>query len=427
MADLTLKKKVLYGMGGICMIVPDSAFAQWIVVRYIPDSAHALVSPYRFAILFMVARVIGALAEVCIGHFSDHFASKWGRRMPFIRFGLIPFALAFLLMWTPPIGHLHWLNAVYIYLIMQTYLLLYPTVLTPYLALIPELSADPRERVTLTTVQAFAIMMGTILFALLGTAIKGGGWLFAMGLVSMAMLVGLLPFAVTHREKPSVRSTEKVEPLLPAIWSALHNRPFLHLVFSTALFYFSLNIMQMLLPYWVRVYLHADEGQVTLLMAPLLFTTIAIFPAIPWLASRIGKHAMFLGSIAGMIVCMLLFLGIGRFDFISPFAQTALLMALIGAPMAGLSALPFALIADVIDYDEQRTGRRREALFIALQGTIQKSFLAFTAMTFATLAFAGPVGEVTESGLRCVVGVTAAICFAAFAIFLGYPLREHGR
>jgi GPH family glycoside/pentoside/hexuronide:cation symporter len=133
---------------------------------------------------------------------------------------------------------------------------------------------------------------------------------------------------------------------------------------------------------------------------------------------------MFMGSIASMLLFMAMFLGIGRISFISPLWQTGILLTLVGIPMAGLSALPFALIADVIDYDEQRTGRRREALFFALQGTIQKAFLACTAMAFSVLAYIGPKGEVTVFGLRCVVGLTVFVCFLALLIFAGYPLRE---
>lgn len=424
MSTLPFRKKLAYGLGGLSMALPDSVFIQWIFVRYAADPQHALVSPYWFGLLFLTARTIAAMAEVAIGHFSDHFASRWGRRMPFIRIGIVPFALAFFLMWTPPIAHQHWLNALYIYVMMQSYLLLFPTVLTPYLALIPEMTSDPNERVTLTTLQAFAVMVGTILFALMGVVIERGGWYFAMVLVSMGMLIGMLPFALTHREPPSVKSEQGGEPLLRAIWSVLHNRPFLHLVFATSLFFFSLNSMQMMLPFWVRVFLHDSDSKVTILMAPLLLVTMGLFVFVPWLAARIGKYPMFLASIGGMMVCMALFLGIGKLPLGSPLLQTGIVMALIGVPMASMAAMPFALMADVIDYDEKRTGRRREALFIALQGTIQKVFAAFTGITFARLAYLGPTGEVTVTGLRSVVILTTVVCLVAFLIFKGYPLRE---
>jgi GPH family glycoside/pentoside/hexuronide:cation symporter len=424
MPALSRWKKISYGLGGLSMVLPDSVFVQWIFVRYASDPENALVSPALFGALFMAARAIAAIAEVAIGHFSDHFVSPRGRRMPFIRVGLLPFALAFFFMWTPPVSHAHWLNAVYIFCMMQTYLLLFPTVLTPYIALIPEMTQDPKERVTLTTLQALSIMIGTILFALIGLLINARGWIFTMTLVSFSMFFALLPFALTHKESPSTSEGKSEEPLLKAIWSALHNRPFLYLVFSTSLFLFSLNSMQMTLPFWVKTFLHEDESKVTLLMAPLLVVTMTSFTVIPALVSKIGKYPMFLVSIAGMAACMLLFLGIGQFPLGSPLLQTGIVLAIIGLPMAGLAALPLALIADVIDFDEKRTGRRREALFIALQGTIQKMFAASVAVVFARLAFQGASGEVTVYGLRCVVFSTVVVCVAAMAIFWMYPLRE---
>ena len=37
-----------------------------------------------------------------IGHLSDRTRSRWGRRRPFLLFGALPFAFAFILMWYKP-------------------------------------------------------------------------------------------------------------------------------------------------------------------------------------------------------------------------------------------------------------------------------------------------------------------------------------
>ncbi|GAG49871.1 unnamed protein product, partial [marine sediment metagenome] len=53
-------------------------------------------------------------------------------------------------------------------------------------------------------------------------------------------------------------------------------------------------------------------------------------------------------------------------------AQTLVFVALIGLPMAAVFTYPNAIMADIIDYDEVRTGMRREAIYYSSQATIEK-------------------------------------------------------
>lgn len=405
------------------MALPDMVFSQWIFVRYIKDDASALAPAAWFGICFLIARVIGALAEPAIGHWSDTFRSASGRRLPFVRRGLVPFVFAFFLLWTPPIDHQHWLNAVYGFALMQAYLLCYPLVLTPYLALMPEMTSDLRERLTLTTLQAVFMLLGSIVFAAMGVILQLGGWLVVGGAVSLLVFTALLPTATVLREKPVLENREQLSLWTSIRWTVA-NRPFRHLALSTALFMFAFNIAVMGMPFWVKVYLGRSEETVTLLMLPLLGTTMALFTAIGPLVSRFGKFRVFAASIIGTACCMALLASVGYLPFGSPLAQMFVIVTLIGVPMTGFSALPFALLADVIDYDEQRTGHRREAIFFAVQGTIQKVFIGLAGLAFSILAYWGPGDNVTEFGLRLVTGSGAAAALTGLAVFCLYPLRE---
>lgn len=424
MPYLSTNKKILYGLGGIAMSLPDSVFTQWIFVLYVPDTGKVLVSARIFGLCYFAARVIGAIAEPAIGFWSDRFQSPAGRRVPFVRRALIPFAVAFFLMWCPPVHGLHWINAVYVYLVMQAYLLCFPTVLTPYLALMPELTPDLKERVTLTTFQAVAMMLGTILFAVMGMVLELGGWLLLGGSVALMMFLSMAPTAFAFREKSSCGDRTEGANLPASIWSMLHNRPFLYLVLSTSLFYFGFNCVVMTLPFWVKVFLHQDEAMVTWLMIPFLVVTLVLFVGVGPVVSRFGKYSMFLASLLSIAVLLALFVFIGYLPGLPPLLQMGLLIALLGVPMTGFSVLPFALLMDVIDYDERRMGQRREALFFAVQGTIQKIWLGFSGFAFSVLAYMGGGNTVSVFGLRCVIGMAAVTSLLGFFVFLRYPLRE---
>ena len=420
-------RKLIYGMGGLTMSLPDLVFMQWIFIRYVPGDETALAPARLFGVLVFSARVIGAVAEPIIGHWSDNCHTRFGRRLPFIRSGMIPMALCFFLMWMPPVGHLHWVNAVYALVLMLAYLLCFPTVITPYLALLPEITTDLWDRVALATVQAAFVMLGTILFASMGLLLNAGGWPAMAGFVAAIILIGIGPVAWTTREQTHAAvAAHDRSRLLPAILSTLKNRAFRRLVGGTAMVFFGFNCVLAALPYWVTIYLERDKDTVTLLMAPFLAVTMVLFAAVGPLVARFGKYRVFLGSILGISLCLALFSCAGLAPWGDPLTQMIVLVTLLGVPMTGFIALPFALLADVIDYDEKRTGRRREALFFAVQGTIQKTLFGCAGLTFSMVAYTGPANTVSIAGLRGVTLIAAAAGLLGFFIFSKYPLREVG-
>ncbi len=424
-AQLSWREKIFYGLGGMAMSLPDTVFTQWIFMRYVPNAEAAVVNAKLFGMFYFTARIVGAIAEPVIGNWSDNVQSPSGRRLPFVRRTLVPFALAFFLMWFPPVQGMHWINAVYAYFMIQAYLLCFPTLITPYLALMPELTPDLNERVTLTTLQAAAMMIGTILFAVMGLVLKAGGWL-ALGLsVSGLTILAMAPAALTIRERTPANPGREKQDVFRSIRSMLGNRPYVYLVLSTTLFFFGFNSVVMALPFWVKVYLGKGEDMVSFLMAPFLLVTMVLFTGVGAAVKRVGKRVLFLFSMISIAVLLALFACVGFIPLGSPLVQTAILVALVGVPMTGFTVLPFTLLADVIDYDEKRTGQRREALFFAFQGTVQKIGLAFSGLTFSIVAYLGSGTTVSETGLRCVLVLAAVSSLAGFYVFLKYPLREY--
>jgi len=83
---------------------------------------------------------------------------------------------------------------------------------------------------------------------------------------------------------------------------------------------------------------------------------------------------------------------VGRLGIGSDLVQSAIILAAYGAPAAGFMVLPFAVIGDVIDYDETLTGRRREAIFIAVQGIFQKISIGISVLVFTFVAYLGGEG-----------------------------------
>ena len=89
--------------------------------------------------------------------------------------------------------------------------------------------------------------------------------------------------------------------------------------------------------------------------------------------------------------------------------------------MAGVNLMPKAITADITDYDELRTGMRREGMFYARQNLFGKIGSFFAPLLLALVLL---LGETTDDplGIRMVGPVAGVIAFMGYWLFRGYRL-----
>jgi GPH family glycoside/pentoside/hexuronide:cation symporter len=120
-------------------------------------------------------------------------------------------------------------------------------------------------------------------------------------------------------------------------------------------------------------------------------SAILFIPLIVWLARRLDKRRAFmLGSATWIVVLLAIFsLQPGQ-------ASLAYLLAFLsGAGIATAYVIPWAMVPDIIEYDQMRTGQRREGSYYAFASFFQK--LATGAALWAlgqALAWAGYINPV---------------------------------
>jgi len=421
--QLGFGRKLSYAMGGIALNLTNLVISQWLFVLYVPSEQAALVPAAWFGAFLMLGRFTDAITDPLIGYLSDNTRTRLGRRIPYILFGMFPFALVFCLLWTPPVDHLHWLNTLYAFGLIQIFFVLYTVVCTPYISLLPEIASSAAERINISTMQAIFIMVGTVVFGGMGIILERWGWL-AIGLVvAVLILISFLPTTLAIRERPPTPAPAGAPHGLVAwIKLTLANRPFLYVAFSTSLYWIALNLVLMLVPFWVTDYLGLKKDAVSLLMAPFLVSNVVFFFVVNVLAKRFGKYLLFLITLIGSALVIPLVALVGHLPWGTPFVQSAVVFGLAGVPVAGFLVLPYAILADVVDYDEQHTGMRREAIYFGVQAIFQKSAIGISIVVFGLLVhFGGP--DSNALGLRIVAGLAGLACLAGFFVFLGYPLR----
>jgi GPH family glycoside/pentoside/hexuronide:cation symporter len=277
--------------------------------------------------------------------------------------------------------------------------------------------------------QAVFLMVGTLIFAVMGPVKDALGWI-GIGIVTGGLtIVSFAPTAIVIREKPSDDDVTRQEKLgIGTIFdwarTTLKNNAFLYLLASTALLWFSLNMVILLVPFWVQYVLGMTDGDVVLLMAPLLGSNIVFFFVFNFLAKKYGKFATFIVTLACAAVTMPLLYFVGALPFGDKMMQSQVVMALIGIPVAGIMILPFALLADVIDYDEQLTGKRREGIYVGVQAFFQKIAIGISITVATALMYAGGDLKPTELGLKLISLTAGVVAVISLLVFLRYPIRE---
>jgi GPH family glycoside/pentoside/hexuronide:cation symporter len=108
------------------------------------------LDPWLAGIALTIGRVWDAISDTVMGAISDRTRSRWGRRRPYIMFGAIPLAIAYVSMWVPPTG---WSQAgLFVYLMVTDIVFntLVTVVVIPYSALGSECrtttTSAPRSR-----------------------------------------------------------------------------------------------------------------------------------------------------------------------------------------------------------------------------------------------------------------------------------------
>lgn len=417
------------GFAGAAMAIPVAV----LMPRFYSDVVLAPLG--AIAIAIALARAFDALTDPVMGWISDRTRTRFGRRKPWIAFGTPFVALCFMALFGPPdsLGPLEasvWFGASF-----ALFFLFATIVEIPYAALGAELTPSYTERSVLFGYRAFFIAAGTITASIMPTLLALAGWsderqafrlmaaLYAVVLVLVN--TGLL---LRVRERPEY-ARRQWNPLVPGVRRALRNRPFRILLLAGIVSAIPAAIPAILLPYFVAYVLQpADPGAmvgvflVTYMGAGLLFVPV-------WLtvARRAGKlRTLILVSAVG-IGGSLFFFFAGPGDLV--FAGCIYLVT--GTvSMAGNFLVP-AMAADVIDYDELRTGRRREAQFTSFWAMIPKLVaIPGSSIPLAILSGAGyaPNQPQTHEVLLWIrfmySAFPAAFYLGALLIISRYPISE---
>ena len=193
------------------------------------------------------------------------------------------------------------------------------------------------------------------------------------------------------------------------------------------LFQLSYQLMLSMLPFLVKVILDVPSGEegrwVAILTATAIVVVVLSIPRHRRFAKRTSKRAAYRRAMLMGATLFPFAAVIGLIPVVPGKAQIALLMALVGFPIAGVYLFPAPLTADIVDDDSLRTGMRREAMFFGAQNFVEKTV---TALSLPILIVVLSLGDSPDNtlGIRLVGPVAGLILLTGYLLFRRYDLPD---
>lgn len=404
----------------------------WLLYFYLPPEGQGvtLVPLAFYGIVILIARIVNAIITPPIGYWSDNLRSRWGRRIPFMFAASLPLAIAFFLLWMPPVQGESMTNLIYLGAILVLFNIAQNLVVIPLGSLLPELAETDRHRVRLTAWSASFQLIGVILAGAAGMIISRFGY------VGMAVIFGgiILPFLYLPflflREKPGRQiEAEQRMGFLKSIRTTITNRAFLMLTATGMCFWTATTFLMQSIPYIVTEICQQEISTTTYFYMVAVLPLLACYPLVNWLATRYGKWVVFSGSLLASAIVLPGLMLIGGWLPIPLLAQGLVWISLQAVAMSGVTMLPQAFAAEITDYDETITGQRREGAYYSSWSLLGQVISGVAALALSLLFLLGRSQADINGplGVRLTGLIGGVLMFVAFLLFFKYPLRHLSR
>lgn len=389
-----------------------------------------LISPAIMGLIFGVSRIWDAVTDPLAGYLSDRTNLKAGRRRPWI-IASVPFVCGtFYMMWNP----LATLSETMMVFWMITAVILFYTSMTafnvPHTSLGAELSTNYHERTRIFGLRHMIWNLGSLLaLVAMDQLIRGDNpretalvITLIAGVVTAALIVWMF---LTVKERPEYQGRGESNPLT-AFSDVIKNKHALLLLVVFFIENLGAATIGILTPYVAQYVVGMPEKTVIYILLYLIPSVLSVPLWVP-LSRRIGKKAMWMFSM------LLTGFGFGGMWFLEPGSDTLISVL---AVVCGLGAGSGAVVApsiqsDVIDYDEHKTGKRKEGTYFATWNFVLKSATGITIMlTGFVLSASGftpneEQTELTKTALLTLYALFPLVCYIIGAsIFSQFKLDE---
>ncbi|MBQ1967205.1 MAG: MFS transporter [Clostridia bacterium] len=393
---------------GLPSLIPDNKLLGFITIM---------------ALVTAIGKVVDAITDPLVASWSDKCTHKAGRRMPFLRYSALPYALSVLLIFYAPFGEGSIGNAIWVGVFIIVYYTSYTLFFIPRNALIPEIIPDTKVRVGYYGIST-AFFMGSSSFMYAATLfvdlLKKAGltplwaWRSVFTFFAAIGIVCLLLSATAFNEKDYVEeNTKPKESIFKSFALVFKNKEFVVFTAGDLFSGVSMAFFQTAMLYYITMLLGVPESQSFLVMLTAIAVALCLFPLIIKISRKFNKKTpLVLASIVFTIVFGIIYFG-DKLAALAPGNELYVGLAvgvIVAFPFAAINILPQSIISDIIQRDSIENGVNREGIFSAVKTFIEKVASAVAMMGVSSiLAIGAASGEsVSLLGVK-LTGVFAGV------------------
>ena len=302
---LDLKTKLAYGAGDLGPAITANISVFYLLIFF---TSVAGIPAGLAGTILMIGKIWDGINDPLVGFLTDKTKSRrWGRRLPWMFYGAIPFGVFFFFQWIVPqfsanqsenIWPLFWYY-VAIGILSQSF---YTVVNLPYTAMTPELTQDYDERTSLNSYR-FTFSIGGSILSLILTQIvfsliadRQQRYLHLAAICTVIAILGLYwcVFGVRDRilafEAKRIQTEEPASlPFFEQLKIVFSNRPFLFVIGIYLFSWLGVQITASIIPYFVVNYMGLKESDVPPVLIAVQGTALLMLFIWGALSKKIGK------------------------------------------------------------------------------------------------------------------------------------------
>ncbi len=421
------KTRILYSLTSLGVATPAEAISG-IIAFYIVDVMNLPAT--WFATFWFFYTIYNAFNNPALGYLSDRTRSRWGRRIPYVLFGGLPYAVAFALLFTAPfdgkdnpVGLL-----VYFGIAIIAWEGIYTAIATGYYGLLPEMFPSYRERTDVAAkmniFQTVALVLGAALPPLLAEILGWPGMATVLAVISVIAIYAGYPALFERTDLKKDTSF----PFSAALKATFLNRSYLTAAGAQAMRFFATGLLQTGILFYLKYSLKVDESLATVILGiAFLVAMVSLYPWRNWVANKLDSRRTLMIANAVMI------LGIVPMGFSPNIIFTYITAVIVGIGLGGLVLIGDVIMTEVVDEDEVKTGHQRAGMYFGMSGflitlsglLVSTVFgLMMPAFGYDTLLDVQPAS--VELGFRLFLTIPTSIGFL-LAIFLLWLYPLHGK
>ena len=453
---LSKKQIWIFALGQLGWSILGGIVNTWLVTFYLPTQGDIEVGAISYikpglviagfltilGLITAISRLFDAVTDPLIASLSDRSKNRRGRRIPFMQYSAIPFAVTTVLLFCAPIEEISGWNVAWISIFVILFYLFMTMYCTPYNALISEFGKTQEDRMAISTAISLTFFAGTLLaytpflFAGFLRGAVGFAWSYRIVFIVLAVIALVMMLLPTFllKEKEFVNAEPSKSNMFKSLASTFKNKDFRVFVGSDIMYWIGLTLFQTGLPFFVKVSMQLPELMVMVLMGVMTVLSAAVYPFVTKLVKKFGKKKLVIIGFFGLAIAYVV-AGLTNLPGIAAIPAIGYVLGfaicLIAAfPMALLGIIPQSIVADVAEAEAVVTGENREGMFFAARTFSMKLGQSIAMLAFTSLAIIGTVNadktsnDITANPLGLGIVAIVAIVFCVLGAVILFFYRE---